>query len=187
MGLIKRYNEIMGPKDERLEAQDCKIMRVAANILLIGSALSLYYAIMLNQVSDVSDKPIFTELGQSLVPVQIPLTLTILVAGFAITMMQTKVGFVSSRKRFAEVDRIPWDFVVLSSLGCGALIGVLTCAMRILAEMQIVGISNVMWFADIAIGVVFFTMGFIVAFIFISLGIRDAIKNRRKLESEFME
>lgn len=187
MGLIKRYNEIMGSKDERLEAEDCKIMKTSAIILLVGSTLSLYYAIMLNQVADVAGKPILTNLGLSLVPVQIPLIATILLSGIVAGVMQMRVGYVSARKRFAEVDRIPWDFVSLSALACGAIIGVLTCVMRILAEIQIVGIDNVMWLGDIAIGAVFFIMGFIIGFIVIALGINEAIKNRRKLESEILE
>lgn len=42
MNLIKRYNQIMGPKDERLEAEENKSMKVGGTILLIGSVLSLY-------------------------------------------------------------------------------------------------------------------------------------------------
>ena len=36
--------------------------------------------------------------------------------------------------------------------------------MRILAEVQIVGIENVAWGGDIAIGVVYFTLAFFLAF-----------------------
>lgn len=187
MGLLKRYNEIMGPKDERLVAEENRAMKVSANILLIGSVLSLYYAIMLGQVASTTDHPILTPLGQSVVSADIPLLLTILVAGVVSVAMQTKAGFFSTRKRFAEVDRIPWDFVSLFALACGAIVGVLTCTMRILAEIQIVGLSGVAWLGDAAIGIVFFIMGFVIGFVAIALSISDAIKARRRMEEELFE
>lgn len=92
MNLIKRYNQIMGPKDERLEAEENKSMKVGGTILLIGSVLSLYYAIMLDQVSSTTDQPIFTALGEKLIPVHLLLVLTILVAGVVSLTMQTRAG-----------------------------------------------------------------------------------------------
>lgn len=133
MNLIKRYNQIMGPKDERLEAEENKSMKVGGIILLIGSVLSLYYAIMLDQVSSTTGQPIFTALGEKLIPVHLLLVLTILVAGVVSLTMQTRAGYFSSHKRFAEVDQVPWDFVTLFALFCGAIVGVLTCGMRIVA------------------------------------------------------
>lgn len=184
MNLIKRYNQIMGPKDERLEAEENKSMKVGGTILLIGSVLSLYYAIMLDQVSSTTGQPIFTALGEKLIPVHLLLVLAILVAGVVSLTMQTRAGYFSSHKRFAEVDQVPWDFVSLFALFCGAIVGILTCGMRIVAEVQIVGLENVAWMGDLAIGIVFFIMGFLVGFAAITLTIHDAIKRRRALESE---
>mgnify|MGYP006982929267 CR=1 FL=1 len=160
MYLIRKWNEYMGPKDERLEAEENKSMKVASYIL---------------------------PLGASVVPVDLLLILTILAAGFASVGMQIRGGAFSSYKRYAEVDRIPWDYVASFALFCGAVLGVLTCGMRILAEIQIVGIENVAWFGDLAIGVVFFLMGFVVGFVAISLTINDAIKRRRLLEDELQD
>lgn len=68
MNLIKRYNQIMGPKDERLEAEENKSMKVGGTILLIGSVLSLYYAIMLDQVSSPLVSPSSPRLERSSFP-----------------------------------------------------------------------------------------------------------------------
>lgn len=184
MYLTKKWNEIMGPKDERLEAEENKATRASANILLIGSVISLYYIIMLNQVAYTTDHPIMTALGESLIPVQIPLTLTILVAGIASMAIQLRSGSFSSYKRFAEVDSIPWEYVSIFALTCGAIVGVLTCAMRIVAEIQIVGIDQVAWLGDLAIGIVFFMMAFAIGFVAIAYTINDAIKRRRELDAE---
>ncbi|WP_165042912.1 hypothetical protein [Adlercreutzia sp. ZJ138] len=180
----RKWNDIMGPKDERLEAEENKAMRISMYILLIGSVLCLYYTIMLNQVASTTQNPIMTDLGASLVPVQVPLTITILIAGIVSLWIQLKSGAVSSYKRFAEVDAIPWDYVVICSAFCGAVIGALTCGMRIVAEIQIVGINQVAWFGDMAIGIVFFIMSFAISFVVLAYTIHDAIKHRRALDSE---
>ncbi len=187
MYLTRKWNEIMGPKDERLEAEESKATKVSAYILLAGAVLSLYYAIMLDQVAYTTEHPILTNLGEKVIPVALPLTLTILAAGIVTVVIQTKAGTFSSRKRFAEVDSIPWDYVSISALLCGGVIGLLTCAMRIIAEVQIVGISRVAWLGDFAIGVVFFIMGFVIGFAAVALSIHSAIKRRQQIERELGE
>lgn len=184
MYLSDKWNKIMGPKDERLEYEENKAIKTSAYILLIGSILSLYYAIMLNQVAETTDHPILTTLGDSVVPVQIPLIITILVAGMVSIYMQIRAGNISPHKRYAEVDSIPWDYVCIMALIAGAFLGILTCGMRIVAEIQIVGIDGVAWFGDIAIGIVFFIMGFVIGFVCIAIAINSAIKRRHEIESE---
>lgn len=184
MYLTRKWNEIMGPKDERLEAEEGKATKAGAYILLVGSVLSLYYVIMLNQVAYTTDHPILTALGESLVSVEVPLMVTILVAGIVSISLQLRAGAFSSRKRFAEVDRIPWGYVCFFALTCGALLGILTCVMRMVAEIQIVGISKVAWVGDLAMGVVFFIMGFAVGFAAVACTLHNAIKRRRALEAE---
>ena len=56
--------------------------------------------------------------------------------------------------------------------------------MRIVAEIQIVGIDDVAWFGDIAIGVVFFIMGFVIGFACFAIAINSAIKRRHEIESD---
>lgn len=184
---MRKWNEIMGPKDERLEAEENKAMKAGANILLFGSIVSLYYAIMLSQVASTTDHPIMTVLGESLVPAQIPLMLTILAAGIVSMAIRLKTGAFSSYKRFAEVNSIPWDYVSLFAVFCGAVIGILTCSMRIVAEIQIVGVNNVAWFGDLAMGVVFFVMGFTIGFVAIACAIHNAVKRRREIEQRLEE
>lgn len=184
MYLTRKWNEIMGPKDERLEAEENKSMRVSAFILLAGSVISMYYAIMLDQVANTTEHPLLTELGLQVVPVYALLVITILVAGAVSIRMQIRAGMFSSYKRVAEVDVIPWEYVTLTAVFCGAVLGVLTCIMRIVAEIQIVGIDHVAWGGDVAMGVVYFVMGFGLGFLFMAATIHDAIKRRHQLEAE---
>lgn len=182
MYLTRKWNEYMGPKDERLEAEESKSAKTAAYILLIGSVVSLYYWIMVNQVASTTDHPVLTPLGESVISVDFLLILTILAAGIVSMSMQIRGGTFSSYKRYAEVDHIPWDYVTIAALFCGVVLGVLTCGTRILAEIQIVGVEHVAWFGDIAMGIVFFIMGFALGFGAFALAIRDAIKRRHEIE-----
>lgn len=63
MKIIDRWNEFMGPKDERLTAEANRCAAVGYAILIIGSALCLYYGIMLNQVAETTGHPLLTPLG----------------------------------------------------------------------------------------------------------------------------
>lgn len=184
MYLIRKWNEYMGPKDERLEAEEGQATKASACILLAGCVLSLYYAIMVSQVASTTDHPVLTPLGEAVLPVQVPLTLTILAAGIIPLFMQMRKGMFSSYKRFAEIDSVPWDYVALFALFCGVVLGLLTGGMRILAEVQIVGVAGVSWLGDLAIGIVFFIMGFAVGFAAIALTIHDAIKRRRQIDRQ---
>lgn len=93
MYLVRKWNEYMGPKDERLEAEGNKSTKAAAYILLVGSIVSLYYGIMVNQVASTTDHPVLTPLGESVVPVDLLLTLTILAAGVVFFVMGFGLGF----------------------------------------------------------------------------------------------
>ena len=158
MKIIDRWNEFMGPKDERLAAESNRCAAVGYTILIIGSALCLYYGIMLNQVAETTGHPLLTPLGQSVFPVDTALLIIILASGLISTYLQVRSGTFDTHTRIAQADRIPWDYVALVSLLCGLGLGVTTTAMRILAEVQIVGVENVTWGGDIAIGVVFFAV-----------------------------
>lgn len=187
MYLTRKWDELMGPKDERLEAEENKATKAAFCVLLIGSVVSLYYWLMVDQVALSTAHPVFTSVGEGVVPVQIPLALTILVAGVVSLRMQIRSGAFSSYKRYAEIDRVPWGYVTSFALACGACVGVLTCVMRIVAEIQIVGTENVAWLGDVAIGVVFFAIAFVAGFCVIALTINDAIKRKHAIERELQD
>lgn len=187
MKIIDRWNEFMGPKDERLAAESNRCAAVGYTILIIGSALCLYYGIMLNQVAETTGHPLLTPLGQSVFPVDTALLIIILASGLISTYLQVRSGTFDTHTRIAQADRIPWDYVALVSLLCGLGLGVTTTAMRILAEVQIVGVENVTWGGDIAIGVVYFTLAFFLAFGLFAATFHSAIGRRRQLERELEE
>lgn len=183
MKIIDRWNEFMGPKDERLAAESNRCAAVGYTILIIGSALCLYYGIMLNQVAETTGHPLLTPLGQSVFPVDTALLIIILASGLISTYLQVRSGTFDTHTRIAQADH----YVALVSLLCGLGLGVTTTAMRILAEVQIVGVENVTWGGDIAIGVVYFTLAFFLAFGLFAATFHSAIDRRRQLERELEE
>ena len=92
MKIIDRWNEIMGPKDERLAAEANRCAAIGYTILIIGSALCLYYGIMLNQVAETTGHPLLTPLGQSVFPVDTALLIIILASGLISTYLQVRSG-----------------------------------------------------------------------------------------------
>lgn len=184
MKLMNRWKSYMGPTDERIEAESNKIARVGYNIFLVGGAIALYYGIMLGQVACTTENPILTPLGERIFPSNQMLLIVYLIAVFVPTFMYMRRGITGERNRYAQIDHIPWDYAVIMGLLCAFVIGVLTSGMRIIAEIQIVGLEQVAWFGDLAMGLVFAGMGLVLGIVFIALSFKATIENRRKLEQE---
>lgn len=187
MKLIEKWNAYMGPKDERLAAESDRFAKIGYFVLIAGAAVCCYYGIMLDQVSTVTERPIYTELGAGLFrPYQL-LLWVILASCVVVTALELRAGIFSDRSRLASVDKVPWDYVVLLALLTGATLFVLAVPLRIIAEIQIVGLNGVMWFGDFAIGIVYFSLGFVLGLVFFYGQINSAIKRRRTLEAECEE
>lgn len=187
MSLRKKWEAAMGPVDERLESESNRAYKVGYIVLVIGSLLCCYYGLMLNQVADVTDTPILTAQGEHVFSPSSLLLIVVFIGALIPLIMQMRAGITDIHSRYAEVDMIPWGFVALTSLAIGAGLGFLSTGLRILAEIQIVGIDRVMWFGDIAIGVVYFTLAFIVGMIAFGAFFHAAIKRRITLERELEE
>lgn len=184
MSLIARWRAYMGPKDERLEAESNQAVKVGYFILLFGTVICLYYGIMLDQVASTTDHALLTPLGHSVFPLKAALLVVILVSCMTVNFMQMRKGILGDRARFAQVNRIPWDYVALVALVCGCVLGVTTTLMRILAEIQIVGITEVTWAGDIAMGIVYFILGFLLGILVLASVFRSVITRRQEIERE---
>lgn len=184
MDLIRKYNEFMGPKDERLEAESSRYLRIGYAIFTVGCLLCIYYGVIVSQVASVAEVELYTAAGQRMMPLYELLMVVTIVALLVPCVLQARAGIVSEHARYAQADAIPWDIVVASAFIAATVVGVLTAGFRMLAEVQIVGIQNVMWLGDIAVGVVFFVMVYVLTFVFMGLMFREAIKRRQRLEAQ---
>ncbi|NHM16386.1 hypothetical protein GMI69_06895 [Eggerthellaceae bacterium zg-887] len=184
MKLMERWRTYWGPEDERLVETENRTTRVGYAILLVGGMVTTYYAIMLDQVAGVADRELLTSVGQGVFPAQNLLMIVMLLGSFVPLAMQMREGIVDVRSRFAQAERVPWDYVVLLSLVIATSLGVLTALLRVVAEVQIVGWSQVAWAGDLAIGAVFFGLAFGLSVIVLAACFRSAIEQRRKLEDQ---
>lgn len=184
MKLMDEWNEYMGPKDERIEAKFGHIYKVGYIIFAIGACICLFYGVMLDQVACVTDKPIRTAAGENVFSPTYLLMIVILIAGIVPCLLQTQEGTASEHSRIAEVDHIPWGYVVLCSILIGIAIGFGVFALRVIAEIQIVGFGNIMWLGDLAIGIVIGGIGFIAGMICFGIGFASAIKRRKTIERQ---
>lgn len=187
MNLIERWNAAMGPKDERIDAEMNRCNTRGYYVLLTGTALVAYYGLMLNQVSDTTDTPIYTAVGQSLVSPSALLFFVILASALITLWLEVRAGITDNHTRIATVDTVPWDFCVIIGLISGAALGIVTTLMRIVAELQIVGIDYVTWGGDVAMGIVYFLLAFVIG-TFATAGVFSAaIRRRHELERELDE
>lgn len=184
MKLIERWNAYMGPKDERLVAENNRCMRVGYIILLAGAAIAAYYGIMIDQVASTTETDIYTAVGQNIFPASSVALVALMISCFVTLGLEMKAGIMDEHVRIATINHVPWDFCAIVGLIGGALLGIITAGTRMLAEWQIVGAGNIAWAGDVAMGVVFFVMAFALGTFFTAAFFRSAIKSRQKQEAE---
>ncbi len=184
MKLEERWHPYWGPKDERLVETVNKTTRVGYAILLVGGMVTTYYAIMLDQVANVADRELLTSTGQGVFPVQNLLLIVMLLGAFVPLALQMREGVIDEHSRFAQAERIPWGYVMLVSLAIATSLGFMTALLRIVAEGQIVGWSQVAWAGDLAVGAVFFGLAFGLSVLVLAACFGSAIERRRKLEDQ---
>lgn len=191
MNLIKRWNEYMSPKDPRLQTQANRCVRVGYYIFLIGIILCLYYMMWVDQIATANNVEMYTSASASVIPMWLLLTILLIIGVVVPLALQILLGISGKYGRTARVERIPWDFVARFGLVFGIGVGLLTCIMRMIAEIQVIGFGEVSWLGNIAMGFVFLIMGFLVGFAVMALLFREAIKRRHKLrrkrEQEYMQ
>lgn len=150
MKIIDRWNEFMGPKDERLTAEANRCAAVGYAILIIGSALCLYYGIMLNQVAETTGHPPAHAARAIGLPGRHRPAHHHSRLGAHLHLPAGAQRHLRHPYAHRPIGSHPLDYVALISLLCGLGLGVTTTVMRILAEVQIVGVENVTWGGDIA-------------------------------------
>ncbi len=155
MKLLEQWRHYMGPADERIERETNRIYKYGFYLLAIGSLATLYYAGALEQVAYVNNLTLETEAMSTVVPVEWLLLASLLVSACTCAVLMYRKGFVSGG-RFAEADTFPTDYFAACSALAAFAISLGVVALRIAAEVQLVGIGGIMWVGDIAIGVVYF-------------------------------
>lgn len=160
MQIAKEIARLRGLEDERLVAEKNAIYAKGFIALSLGTALVLCYQFMLDQVSSVEEVPLQTPVGQALVQPALLLLIVLMATCIACCIAQCAKGFADTNQ-YGEADRFPAEhYLTLSGL-LSAAFALVIAGLRIVAEWQIMGFDAILWLPDLAVGIVFGTMFFV--------------------------
>lgn len=182
MGIKDFMSKHQAGKDERLVAESNKIYRVGYIVMNVGFLAWSFYLVMKNQVmmvNDLTESVIFTS-------TDIAMFLLFLTTNIICSWLSIRKGFVDDG-RYGEADAYPASYILVMSAGVAAMVLVLSTLLRSLAEIELLGLGNVHWLANGAIGCVFATMTFIVALLAFSISYWSAKSRREKLLRDAMD
>lgn len=182
--IVKKWRLYAGPKDERLEAEACRIYRTGFLLLSFGMLVFFLYDMMAQQVAWVHGADTASGHAMFSSPILMALFVWFLIVMFACVVMQTRRGFVETN-RFAQTDRFPKGYFALISGISGAVCALALFAMRSIAEAQIVPLDEVFWLPNLAIGIVVGIFVFAAAIALFYWSFREAKRSRERIEREF--
>lgn len=181
MSIKSKWNAYVGPKDERLEAEENKVYAKACKVLLVLCLVTMYYTQRLITVAHweglVSDKFAFGTLRPDLF-----LSIMVIIVCVWIVGRFTKRGAFDSN-RFAQTDEFPVGYAALCSAAGGVGCGVGVFVMNVLAEVQILGLGGTFWMQNALIGLFLGTVVFALCMPVYYYVFRSAKKNREKAEA----
>ncbi len=183
MYLAEQWRRYAGPVDERAESECNRIYRRCFIILAAGALISIYYSEMLDQAAMVNQLPNQAEAVASAFPSELILLASLIASCLYGTIAMARKGISTEHPRF-ETDEFPVGFYATLSALIGMLIALLVSGLRMVAELQLVGASQVTWAGDIAMGIVVGLFGFGAGMLLFWLIFRSAKKNGRRLSEE---
>ena len=178
--IVQKWREYVGPKDERLVAEEGKMYKTGYILLSFGILAILIYGIMAQQVAWVhagANEPF--NLFAS--PIDMAMLLWVAVVSLVCVGHQTRKGYVDTN-RFGQTDAFPLGYFALIAAMTGGASAIIVAAMRCVAELQIVPAQEVFWGADLAVGVVFGVLIFAATLLAFYLSFKSAKASRVKIE-----
>jgi len=147
MKLIDGWKRYFGEKDEREYAEMNRIYKTGFLMLTGSLCVYLYYSLTLAQVrSVVTDEMVID--GSTLFILAL-LLITCLVC----TIMQVRKGIVDEHVRFSDAEVFPSGYFGLVSSLTGVAVVILFMLCRGVAEAQVLGMNQVHWLVNLAMGV----------------------------------
>lgn len=181
--LMDQWNAYVGPKDERIVAEENRHYAKLAKALLVIVLATMYYGNALRRAAGMFDDVALGGKYFSAFPPEMALSLGVVISCTAFSLALTKQGLIANN-RFAEVDTCPTGYFATCSGIAAALIVLCVFVVESLAQAQFVGFAGVYWKANLAMAVVYATMVFIGCIIGLVLYYRRARANQRRIEAE---
>ena len=186
MKLIQHWEAYRGPKDERVEAETNRIYKVGFIMLSIGLVLYMYYGSALKQATYMRDV-MATGTGKVVIASSdLFLYGWVLLTAIVCIVLQCRKGF-TDNGRFAEAETFPIGYYALRSCFVSVIVGMLTPAIRVLAEFQILGADGIMWWAAAFPGVFVAVAMFLMLMFLFWTGFKTAQSRRKQLEMRLGE
>ena len=181
--LKDQWNAYVGPKDERLVAEENRLYAKLAKALLVIGIISMYYGNALHRAAGMFSDTSIGSKFYSAFPPEMIMSLGIIIACTMFTSSLTKQGIIADN-RFAEVDTCPTGyFAICSAIGAG-IVFFGAFVLEVLAQAQFVGFGGVYWVANATLALFIAAIVFIGSLIGLVLYFRDAKKNRKRIEAE---
>lgn len=183
LGLVQKWRRYAGPKDERLEAESCRIYRTGFLLLAFGMLAFFLFDIMQQQARWIHDLSATSAPGLFSSPILTAMFIWFLIAMIACVVMQIRKGFIDSN-RFGQTDSFPKRYFALVSTLSGIGCAVILFLLRSVAELQVVPVQEVFWIQNIFIGIASGALIFAATFLAFYLSFREAKKSRQRIERE---
>ena len=185
--LQQQWNQYVGPKDERIEAEMNRLYKVGFIMLALGWLMLLYYDMLLQQVAAMESVDTtgagFISIGFSSAASFGWILLTCLV----LIVMQCRRGFMDVN-RFGETETFPAGYFALVSAGVGVGLSLVVMLLRVLANVQVTGgADGMIWIIGLFVGGGSGVMVFLLCLLAFYLSFCSAKRNRRRLAREFDE
>ncbi len=183
LAIVKKWRLYAGPKDERLEAEACRIYRTGFMLLAFGMLAFFLYDMMAQQIAWVHSANAADAHAMFSSPTLVAMFVWFFAVMLVCVVMQTRKGFVDTN-RFAQTDRFPKGYFCLISGISGIACALAIFAMRSIAEAQIVPLDEVFWLPNLAVGVVTGMLVFAATLALFYATYREAKRKRERVERE---
>lgn len=181
--LISQWEAYVGPKDERIVAEENRAYSKLAKSLLAVSIVTMYYSNALRRAASMFNDSAVDSKYMDAFPPHLFLSIGIVISCAIFSSTLTKQGIIANN-RFAEVDHCPTNyFAICSGLGAAAIL-VCCFAVECLAQVQFVGIAGVYWIANLCIGCVMAVIVFVFSLAAMVLDYHHTRKRLDRIEAE---
>lgn len=185
MKLVRQWRAYAGPKDERLEAENCRIYRIGFLLLSFGVLLFFFYEATAAQVAWVHSN-YSGQLKVFASSSELALLLWFLATMVVCCVLQSRKGFVETN-RFGQTDAFPMRYFAIIAAMTGVASALVIAGMRCIAELQIVAPGEVFWAANFAFGLLFGAVVFAATLLGFYWQFKSAKKHREKLDDSLGE
>ncbi len=148
MNAIKHWKDFFTLADEREEIEANRITKRGFFLMLLLNVILAYFLLSLDVAASMHD--LDPTPFRYISPISMALCLIVFVCAMYATIAQTKKGIMGYPK-FVNVDTFPASTAVGIAAVGGVGAGIILFVTQILAEIMLVGISEVFWITDVLI------------------------------------